>query len=284
MKVIDTHAHFWNVEKFDYPWIEKGSVFDRNFLLEDYQDASSNIAIEKIVFVECNCTPGDSWKEVNWVREYARMDPRIRGIVAHVPLTDAANVDARLERMAAIPLIKGIRHNIQWNEPGFATNEVFIQGVKKVHQKGLHFELCLTHDQMDETLELVRRCPEVRFVLDHCAKPGIKSGSKEPWMTQMRQMAQFENVTCKISGLVTEADWAAWKAEEVLFYCKYAAEVFGISRIMFGSDWPVCTVAGGLEKWYALTQKMTWHWTTSEREDFYFNNGERVYELAQAPD
>lgn len=279
MKVIDTHAHFWNVDKFRYPWIETGSFFNRNFLLDDYQRAAQQVPIEKIVFVECDCHAADSFNEAKWVEELAGIDLRIKGIVAHLELTDTKNFDASLEKIASVKLLKGIRHNIQHTAKGFCLQESFIQGIKKVHQKGFHFELCITHDQLEETIELVKQCPEVRFVLDHCAKPGIKAGDKEPWMTHMWHIAQNENVVCKISGLLTEADWENWTPGEVLFYMDYAADVFGHSRIMFGSDWPVNEAAGGYNKWYELTLALTQAWSNTEKENFYYNNANIFYRL-----
>src|ERR1700754_2308556 len=115
MKVIDTHAHFWDTDKFFYPWIEKRSFFDRNFSLSDYVRASQSVPVERMVFVECDCHPQHSFDEVEWVSELAVADPRIQGIVAHLELTDTNSFDANLERMASLKLIKGIRHNIQGN-------------------------------------------------------------------------------------------------------------------------------------------------------------------------
>lgn len=229
--------------------------------------------------MECNCSPESSEEEVEWVTQYSRLDTRIQGIVAHVPLTDKFNSEAKLEKMTARPLVKGIRHNIQFQPSGFATADVFVKGVKKVHQKRFHFELCITHDQLSETIELVRKCPEVFFILDHCGKPGIKAGMKVPWMTEIRELARHDNVVCKISGLLTEADPEAWKTQEILFYANHAVEVFGTSRVMFGSDWPVSELAGGYLAWYDLTCTLTKSWSRSEQDDFYYKNAEKFYRL-----
>lgn len=279
MKVIDTHAHFWDPGRFEYPWIEPGTFFSRSFLLSDYQQASEGTPIDKMVFVECDCSPMHSIEEVEWAQQYASADTRIRGIVAHVHLTDEQQVDPNLEKLASIPLVRGVRHNIQSTPPGFALQDAFVRGVKKVHQKNMHFELCITHDQMGEAIELIKRCPEGQFVLDHCGKPGIKAGIKEPWMSQMKQMAGFDNVVCKISGLLTEADWKTWTPEDILPYAAHAAETFGVPRVMFGSDWPVSEAAGGFSKWYGLTLALTNSWSDSEKNDFYYNNANSFYRL-----
>jgi L-fuconolactonase len=283
MQVIDTHAHFWDVKALRYPWIEPRSIFDRTYSLRDYQRAAAGIPISRMIFVECDAHPSCSLREARWVEELAAVDPRIQGIVAHVTLTGNPDVGADLDALSALPLLKGVRDNIQNNPPGFAISEAFVRGVKEIARRGLHFELCLKHGQLDETLELVRHCPEARFVLDHCAKPDIRGGGKEPWATQMRAMAALPNVVCKISGLVTEADWEKWLPAEILWFARQAADAFGPARIMFGSDWPVNEAAGGYAQWYRVAEALTASWSAADRESFFYRNAERVYRLPAAP-
>jgi predicted TIM-barrel fold metal-dependent hydrolase len=283
MKVIDTHAHFWDVKALRYPWIESGSIFDRSYSLQDYQRAAADIPVSRMVFVECDAHPSCSLREVRWVQELAALDRRIQGIVAHVSLTGDSDVQAALEALAELPLLKGIRDNIQNNPPGFATQPAFVRGVREVARRGLHFELCLKHRQLGETVELVQQCPEARFVLDHCAKPDIRGAEREPWLSQLRRLAALPNVVCKISGLVTEADWERWRPEEILWYARRAAEVFGPARIMFGSDWPVNEAAGGFARWYRLAAELAAPWNDADQESFFSRNAERVYRLSETP-
>jgi L-fuconolactonase len=279
VKVIDTHAHFWDVEKLSYPWIEKGSFFDKRFSLADYQRAAGVMPIDKMVFIECDAHPALGLKEAEWVEALSRVDGRIQGIVARVQLTNNSDVASDLDLLASMPLVKGIRHNIQRNPPGFALQSSFVEGIKEGHRRGFHFELCLTHDQLGETIELVERCKDVSFVLDHCGKPGIRDGSREPWRTQIRELARLPNVICKISGLLTEADWNSWTVDEVLWYAQESADAFGRSRIMFGSDWPVNEAAGGYGRWRDLTDALTSGWGADEKREFYYSNAERFYRL-----
>ena len=281
MKVIDTHVHFWDVDSLDYPWIEKGSVFDRSFLPQDYARATAEIPIERMVFVECDAHARYSLAEAEWVARLAKVDKRIQAIVARVSLMDGAAF-ATLDGLATMPLVRGIRDNIQGHLPGFALQAEFVAGVREVHRRGLHFELCLTHEQLAETIELVKRCPEGHFVLDHCAKPDIKSGRRDPWTQQMREMAALPNVVCKISGLVTQADWAHWQADEVLGYAAVAAEAFGPERILFGSDWPVNEVAGGSLRWFRLAESLANRWSAADQARFFCRNAERIYRLGSS--
>jgi L-fuconolactonase len=276
--VVDTHAHFWDVAKLDYPWIEPGSPFDRTFSLEDYQAAAAAVPIERMVFVECDAHPRCSVAEATWVAGLAQRDSRIQAIVARVPLTEP-DAMARIEAVAAMALVCGVRDNIQGREPGFALRDDVADGVREIARRGLHFELCLKADQLDETIELVRRCPEVNFVLDHCAKPDIAHGKREPWATQIAEMASLSNVACKISGLITEASWTDWQPEEVLWYARTAAAAFGPERILFGSDWPVSTVAGGYERWFGVAEELAADWAEEDRDRFFRRNALRIYRL-----
>lgn len=150
MKVIDTHVHFWSVDRLRYPWIERGSLFDRSFLLPDYLRAceQTRAPVEGAIFIEADADSSCSPQEARWAAELAAADPRIRGIVARVPLTESRSVTADLDAVAAIPLLKGIRDNIQGRAPGFALQRAFVQGVREAGKRGMHFELCLKHHQL----------------------------------------------------------------------------------------------------------------------------------------
>ncbi|MGA9366823.1 MAG: amidohydrolase family protein [Steroidobacteraceae bacterium] len=283
MQVIDTHAHFWDVKLLRYPWIEPGSIFDRTYSLQDYQRAAAGIPVSRMIFVECDAHSTCCLREARWVQELATIDSRIQGIVARVPLTGDAGMLTDLDAVSALPLLKGVRDNIQNNPPGFAIQDAFVRGVREIARRGLHFELCLKHDQLAEALELVRQCPEARFVLDHCAKPDIRRGEREPWAAQIRAMAALPNVVCKISGLVTEADWEGWRPDDILWYARHATDAFGPTRVMFGSDWPVNEAAGGYARWYRVAEALAAPWSATDQESFFHRNAERVYRLAGGP-
>ena len=267
-----------NVEKFIAD-IRRGSLFDRTFSLQDYLRAAAQAPVSGMVFVEADADSSSSLAEARWVQQLAAAEPRIRAIVARAVLAANPSVAADLDALAALPLVKGIRDNIQGHPAGFALQRSFVQGVREVGRRGMHFELCLQHRQLAETLQLARQCPEVPLVLDHAAKPGIRNGEREPWRTQIRQLAALPNVVCKISGLVTEAQWQRWQPEDVLWYAQEAADAFGPHRVLFGSDWPVCEAAGGFGKWLRLAQTFAASWSSSDRESFFRRNAERVYRL-----
>jgi len=277
--IIDAHTHFWDPQKLEYDWLESTPVLNRQFLLNDYHEATKDIPIEKIVFVECNTISEQNEQEVLWIEEIAKQDPRIQAIVAYADMTDSEGIDANLERLMAHDMVRGIRHNIQSHKIGFAIQPHFVQGVSKVLNLDRHFELCLTHDQMAECIELVGHLAERPLMLDHCGKPGIKSGAMDPWKKHLKKMSAFEHVYCKISGLLTEADLAHWTAEDIIPYVDHVLDCFGMERIVFGGDWPVSTLAGGYEAWFGFIQGWTSSWSESEKKKYYHDNAARFYKI-----
>ncbi len=279
ISIIDSHVHFWDPAKLKYDWLESAGALNYPFLLTDYRKATEGIEVDKMVFVECNCQPSSNEEEIKWVQELAKTDERIQAIVAYADLMEVNNIDFKLKRLAANKMVKGIRHNIQFNEPGFATQPTFIEGVKKVFDVNMHFELCITHDQLAECIELVSALPERPLILNHCGKPGIKDGEIDNWKTNMKQLSQYEHVDCKISGLLTEADVKNWKREDIIPYTDHVLECFGNKRIVYGGDWPVCTLAGGYHDWYSFVSEWTSDWSEQEKISFYYDNAKRFYRL-----
>lgn len=279
ISLIDTHVHFLDPAKLRYDWLESVEALNRPFLLKDYQQTTQGIDVEKIIFVECNCHSDENEEEVKWVQEIAKSDDSIQAIVAFADLTDTHNIDSRLKRLAAYKLVKGIRHNIQFNEPSFATQPDFIAGVRKVLDLDMHFELCITHDQLEECIQLVDALPEKLVVLNHCGKPGIKDGEMDNWKSNIKKLSQYENVYCKVSGLLTEADIKNWKKEDLIPYTDHVLDCFGTKRMLYGGDWPVCTLAGSYHDWFTFVSDWTKDWNEQDKIDFYHDNAIRFYRL-----
>ena len=177
--------------------------------------------------------------------------------------------------------LRGIRMLIQahLDEPGWCLREAFVDGVRGLAAMDLSFDLCLYHPQLAEATELVRRCPDVRFVLDHIGKPGIAAGLTEPWRTDLAALAALPNVWCKISGAVTEADHAAWTEAEVAPYVAHALAAFGYDRCMFGGDWPVCELATRYSRWVALVDAIVAGASAAERRRLYRDTAIEFYRL-----
>jgi L-fuconolactonase len=277
--IVDAHVHCWDPTALRYPWLDELTTLQRPFLPADYSAAIGALPVAQCVLVEGNCLPEQSVREAQFFQHLAGQNPRLVGIVAFAELTEPATLAPTLECLTSMPLVKGIRQNIQGRPRGFALQRDFVAGVREVGARGWTFDLCITHDQLGEAITLVEQCPDTQFILDHCGKPAIRAAARDPWRRELAQLAAHENVCCKISGLLTEADIAHWKDDDLLPYALHAVECFGVDRVLYGSDWPVLTLAGDYACWYDFTAHFTESWSNNERRRFYAENAARVYRL-----
>lgn len=275
--IVDAHVHFWDPGHLRYTWLDDLPSLRRAFMPDEYFAAAGD-RVGRVVFVEANCEAAESRDEVAFAERLAAADERIGAIVAYADMTDP-NLDCTLEGFAQRPLVRGVRHNIQGNHAGFCVRPAFIAGVREVGRLGLTFDICVTHDQLGDALALARACPDTRFVLDHGGKPRIGSGIRESWSENLTRLAQLPNVCCKLSGLLTEADETHRACDSLLPFAEQIVECFGVDRLMFGSDWPVVTTAGGFDAWLALVDSLVSSWSPAERERFYAGTAAAVYDV-----
>lgn len=238
---IDAHQHFWVYNRREYGWIDDAmAALRRNFLPGDLQPELQRSGFQGCVAVQARQT----LEETRWLLQLAQDWPFILGVVGWVDLR-STEARAQLKRFAANRKLVGIRHIVQ-SEPDdrFLLRPEFLRGMALLEEFGLAYDLLIYPKHLPVAREFVRRFPKQRFVLDHLAKPPIKSASIKQWARGLRELAAVPNVYAKLSGLVTEADWRAWKPADIKPYLDVALECFGAARLMIGSDWPVCTVAG----------------------------------------
>lgn len=281
--VLDAHAHFWDPASLRYRWLDSLPALQRAFGPRELVAAALGVPLDGIVFVEANCLADESQAEAEWVSRMMTSDAGMYGIgsrcaiVAFVDLTRADRLDEALDRLMAVKRVRGVRHNIQGQEPGFCLRGDFVEGVREVGRQGLTFDLCVTHDQLADVLELAQRCPETALALDHGGKPAIRTGSLDPWRRHIELLAEFPHVVCKLSGLLTEASLTDWSEEDLLPYAAHLIACFGPDRLMYGGDWPVVTLAGSYMEWYQFTRRLTSGWERSSRDAFYRGNALRFY-------
>ena len=277
--VIDTHMHLWDLGRLDYPWLADAPKINRSHLPADYREATAGLPIEAMIFVQCEAVASQYEREVAWVTEQAAAEPRIRGIVAWAPLEKGEGAREDLEALSRYPLVRGIRRIIQFEEDaGFCLRPGFVRGVRLLSEFDFRFDLCIKGDaQFGNTIELVRRCPDVRFILDHIGKPFIKEGIMEPWAGYIRELASLPNTACKISGLVTEADTDNWKSADLRPYLDHMLESFGPDRVAFGGDWPVVTLASSYRRWIETLWDAVADRTPEERRKLFRDNAARFY-------
>ncbi len=247
---LDSHQHFWKYSAADYPWIPAGSALQRDWLPADLDALQAPLAFDGSIAVQAH----QSVAEARWLLELAAANPRIRGVVGWVDLR-SDGVAESLAELAANPRFVGVRHVVQ-DEPDdqFLIRPEFVRGISQLRQFGLTYDLLIFPKQLPAAIQLVRQFPDQPFVLDHIAKPLIKAGTLSPWREQIHELAAFPNVLCKVSGMVTEADHRMWKPEDFVPYLEVVFEAFGVERLMFGSDWPVCLLAAGYEQVFSLVR------------------------------
>lgn len=278
--VIDTHLHLWDPRHIHYPWLADNALLNRAYLLDDYRAATQSIPIESMVFVQCEADFSQFDAEAAWVASLARAEPRIKGLVAWAPLEKGGAVRADLDKLSRHGILRGIRRIIQFEaDLDFCLRADFIEGVRALREFDLSFDICIDRRHMANLLKFVQRVPDVPMVLDHIGKPDIKNGVMHPWAEQMRELAQFPHVSCKISGVATEADHGNWSEDDLKRYIDVAIDAFGFERIMFGGDWPVALQAIQYSRWVAILDALLAGVTAEDRRKFWRGNAARFYRI-----
>jgi len=276
---IDSHQHFWRYDAVRDAWItEAMAVLQRDFLPEHLTAELMANGMDASVAVQAD----QSETETMFLLDFAKKNERIAGVVGWVDLR-SPNLAERLEYFSHFPKLRGFRHIAQ-AEPDdrFLVREDFVRGVAQLRTFGFTYDILVYPKQLPAAIELVTRLPEQRFVIDHLAKPEIKSRKTEPWATYMRKIAQHQNVFCKVSGLVTEGDWKHWKPDDFRPYLDVLFDAFGPDRLMFGSDWPVCLLAGTYRQVKQLVETYVKDFSQADREKIFGGNAALFYGLKSA--
>lgn len=283
---VDAHVHLWDPDLFAYPWLDGIPTLQRTFAMRDYPglEGVDTRAVDAVVVVEANVSAGSEFAEANWLESVARADSRLLGIIAYVDVTDPMACENAMWQLKRQRHIVGVRHNIQGHPPGYAVQASFVTGVRILERANLPFDLCITASQLAEVTGLVDRCPEVRFILDHCGKPDIAGAAFDEWRRGIDGLAKHQTVFCKLSGLFTEAGPGRCDADTLRPYLKHVVEAFGPRRVMYGSDWPVCTLAGRAEDWHAIVSDIVGGLCSRhERDEIFGGTAIRAYRLSITP-
>ena len=277
MILVDAHVHVWDPATIPYPWLGMEPRLNRAFTLTELDSAAEGVPLAGFILVEGDCAREAAAEETEFLARIAAADQRVRGIVARADPTDPMTFGRLLDRYERMAKVRGIRQNIQGNPAGYCLSEPFVEGVREVGRRGLTFDLCATHDQLDEVLQLAELCPGTRLVLDHCGKPGIARRRMQPWREQIAALAEHPHVWCKLSGLLTEADPSGWSDEDLRPFADAVLDEFGPDRLIYGGDWPVLLLAGTYREWYLFTRRFSRDWGANERGSFYHDNALRFY-------
>lgn len=278
--ITDTHVHLLDTSKFKYGWASGAPKLGRDWTIHDLEAAAKPYQIENMVFVEVDVDYPQHMDEAEWVQQLAQGDSRLKGCVASLPLEEGPKLEADLEKLSSLPVVRGIRRLIQnKSDPEFVLRPNFIAATRLLPKYKFSFDVCIYHHQFGNVIEFIRKCPEVSFILDHIGKPGIRDGLMEPWKRQIRELSQIPNVMCKLSGVTTEADHENWTREQLRPYIDHVIESFGFNRIMYGGDWPVAELAGKYTDWIQVLDWATSGCTAEERRKLFRDNGMKAYRL-----
>lgn len=273
---IDSHHHLWNYSPEDYGWIDdKMALLKRNFLPSHLAPHVKSIGFDGTIAVQAR----QSIEETEWLLGLAEKSDLIKGVVGWVPLC-SSSVDEHLKRFSQSPKLVGVRHIVQ-DEPDdrFMLRPDFLNGIRCLSQYDLAYDILIFPKQLEAATELVSIFPEQRFILDHIAKPPIKEGIIDEWKVGLKRLAQFPNVYCKLSGMVTEADWTNWEPAHLAPYLDVVFNAFGPDRLMIGSDWPVCTLVAKYQRVMAIVLTYISALTTAEQAAILGDNAIKAYKL-----
>lgn len=273
---IDAHQHFWRYDPLRDKWItDEMSIIRRDFLPEDLRPLIEEQGIQGTVAVQAD----QSEDETNFLLRLAASHPFILGVVGWVDLCSPSLAD-RLDHFSQFERFCGVRHIAQAETDDYLARDDVARGIGLLCECGLTYDILVYPQQLPAALSLVERLPDASFVVDHLAKPLIREGKTEPWARQMRELARHPNVWCKVSGLVTEADWQRWQPQDIRPYLDVVFESFGAERLMFGSDWPVCLLAASYRDVWKLVHDYAGQLPANDRAGLFGGNAARFYGLS----
>jgi L-fuconolactonase len=276
MPKIDAHQHFWKYDPARHGWIDDSmKVIQRDFMPDDLEPVLHAHGIEGCVLVQVD----QNQQENEFQLANAQANDFIKGVVGWVDL-QAEDIEQQLETLSKLKKLKGFRHILQGEaDDAFMLRSAFRNGIGKLRKFGFTYDILIFPKHLKNACQLVKEFPDQPFVLDHLAKPYIKAGKIEEWKKDIGALAQFDNVMCKVSGMVTEADWKNWKKTDFTPYLDHVVDCFGMSRLMFGSDWPVCLCAADYTQVVDIVDDYFSSFSKSEQAAFWGGNATRFYHL-----
>jgi len=277
--IIDTHLHVIDKSVLDYPWLETVPPLNRDFSYETYAREARRVGIRATLHMEVDVAEQQMERETEFVGGLAaRQDSLIVGAIAACR-PESEDFPAYVERQKANPLVKGFRRVLHVMPDELSDSAIFRDNIARLSGTRFTFDLCMLPRQLSRAPALIDLAPDVQFILDHCGVPDIKGGEMEPWRSCVAEIARRPNVAAKISGVIAYADPENWTVETLRPWVEHVVECFGWDRLVWGSDWPVCTLGGGLSAWVAATHALFAGASLHEREKLFSRNARRIWKL-----
>jgi predicted TIM-barrel fold metal-dependent hydrolase len=279
MKIIDAHQHLWDLDRFRYSWTAAQPKLNRSFLMPDYLAATAGIEVVQSVHVEADVDEAFMRAETDWISSLAERDDNPLSALVAVARPESDDFQEFVAGLAANPRVKGIRRLLQSEPDELSTTTTFVENIRSLADWGLSFDLCVRARQLPLAARLIRECPDVQFILDHCGNPDIQARDYDSWRAELREIANLPNVVCKVSGIVVNADRDRWTADDLRPAVQHVIACFGWDRVLFGSDWPVCTLAASYRQWLDALLALTADAGEDNRIKLFQDNAARIYRL-----
>ena len=279
MQIVDTHQHLWDLDLFRYSWLDSLPQLNRSFRMADYLAAAEGLHLVKSVHLEADVDEAYMLDETQHLLALAdQPDNPLEGIVA-CGRPESEDFRSYLDKIAGHPKLKGIRRVLHTQPDELGQGVTFVKNVAALSNYGLSFDICVLARQLPIAVKLISKCPDVVFILDHCGVPEVKEQNLDPWRSHIMEIAKFPNVSCKISGLVAYADPTKWTAEDLRPFVEHAIASFGWDRVLFGSDWPVCTLSASYQRWVETLRAITRKAGKINQTKLFHDNAIRIYRL-----
>ncbi|QEH33642.1 Amidohydrolase [Aquisphaera giovannonii] len=279
--IIDTHVHLWDLKTFRLPWIERGSPLDSSYTPADYAAATAGLGVVKAVYMEVDVEPAQQGLEARTISELCRRGgtPIVAAVISGRP-ADESFADY-IKPLASDTSIKGVRQVLHGGgtPPGYCLAASFVRGIRLLGELGLSFDLCMRADELGDGLKLIEACPGTQFILDHCGNPEVYGADLGPWKKGLAAIAGRPNVACKVSGIVASTKGHDWKPEDLAPIINHVLDCFGPDRVVFGGDWPVCTLGAPLSRWVEALREVVRARIEADRRKLFHDNAVRVYKL-----
>lgn len=280
--IFDTHLHLIYLDKLSYPWLNDFAALRRDATYDSYAVVARRVGINGAFHMEVDVAEKDIEAETAMVAALMSSDDcLLQGAISSCR-PESSDFPHFLERQIERKEVKGFRRVLHVVADELSTTRVFRDNVKRLSGTGLTFDLCVLPAQLPQAIELVDHCPDVTFVLDHCGVPDIKAQSLEPWSTHMKDLAQRDNVVAKISGVVAYGNPDTWSLDTIRPYVEYTIETFGWRRVVWGSDSPVCTLAGSIETWVAATHALLQNCSEDEKAALLHKNATHLWSITDS--
>jgi predicted TIM-barrel fold metal-dependent hydrolase len=282
MPIVDTHQHLWDLARFQLPWLKGAPKLDRSFLMEDYRQATAGLNVVRSVYMEVDVAPSQQAAEADHVLELIRRGtaPLVAAVISGRPA--AEGFATYLARYKDQPAIKGLRRVLHAADTpaGHCLDQRFIRGIRLLGEIGLSFDLCMRSAELGDAAKLIDACPGTAFILDHCGNASVRAQDLSGWKADIGRIAERKNVVCKVSGIVASAAPGPWTADDLAPIVNLVLDRFGPDRVVFGGDWPVCTLAATYRQWVEALRTIVAARPQAEQKKLFHDNAIRVYRLA----